>query len=499
MAIRLQPLEIDIPADDPFKNDLLSRKEPAEILTHLVGSIESPCVLAVDAAWGLGKTTFLKLWAQHLRNNKIPVVEFNAWETDHSGDPFIALSSELMDGLRGHLDKTDQKIEEVKTAAVEVLRHAVPGVIRLVTAGVLDLGPLAEKEISQFLVSHADDRLARHQTAQKSIDKFKNALQDAAGSLSRSRDDKPLVVMIDELDRCRPTYAVEFLEVAKHLFSAPGIIFVLAINRSELAHSIKALYGIGFNAVGYLQRFFDADFRLPEPDRSAFIGELFRSMQIDVHLRRTRDEEAREEAQIVRKLMNGFFGASGISLRDIAQAVHRLGLVFASLRADQRWFFRTTAVALILRTLNSNLYHRFVRGEASDLEVVESIFEHSGRENLQWTHAGRIFESIIIFSFIEQKTKGDTDRFFNSPLLEKYQEVTARGEQNRGQDRVDKSADQPRDSKYEHARDIVSMVDILRRKPYVGPWSGGFSYSVQRLELISKGLMGDASSKTSHA
>ena len=78
MGIRIQPREIDVLTDDPFKNDLLDRKEPVEVLTHLVGAIEGPCVLAVDAAWGNGKTTFLRIWAQHLRNQGFPVVEFNA-------------------------------------------------------------------------------------------------------------------------------------------------------------------------------------------------------------------------------------------------------------------------------------------------------------------------------------------------------------------------------------------------------------------------------------
>ena len=58
MGIRIQPREIDVPKDDPFKNDLLGRKEPAEVLTHLVGSIEGPCVLAVDAAWGQARPRF---------------------------------------------------------------------------------------------------------------------------------------------------------------------------------------------------------------------------------------------------------------------------------------------------------------------------------------------------------------------------------------------------------------------------------------------------------
>ena len=99
MGFRVQPPPIDIPEDDPFSNDLLDRRESAEVLTHLLASIEGPCVLAVDAAWGNGKTTFLGMWSQHLRNEGFPVVGFNAWETDFSEDPFIALSTELTEGL----------------------------------------------------------------------------------------------------------------------------------------------------------------------------------------------------------------------------------------------------------------------------------------------------------------------------------------------------------------------------------------------------------------
>ena len=99
MGIRIQPKEIEVPEDDPFRHDLLGRKEPVEILTHLVGNLEGPCVLALDAAWGTGKTTFLRIWAQHLRIEGFPVVEFNAWETDFSGEPFVALSTELTEGL----------------------------------------------------------------------------------------------------------------------------------------------------------------------------------------------------------------------------------------------------------------------------------------------------------------------------------------------------------------------------------------------------------------
>ena len=379
MGIRIQPREIDVPANDPFKNDLLGRKEPVEVLTHLVGSIEGPCVLAVDAAWGNGKTTFLKIWAQYLRNRGFPVVEFNAWETDFSGDPFVALSTELTEGLREYTDETlATKIDNTRKVAKEVIWRAVPGLIRVATAGILDVNPLLEKELGQALASYAEKRLSEYQETQKSVKEFRSALQDMADTVSKSRGNRPLIVVIDELDRCRPSYAVELLEVAKHLFAVDHIVFVLAINRSELAHSIKALYGGDFDAVGYLRQFFDVDFRLPDPERKAFINAMLDAIQIDDYFGRTNDQSARRDFETVRDLLQGFFRSPDLSLRRIAQAIYRLGLVFASLRSDQRSFALTAVVALIVRTIDSDLYHRFVRGEVSDLEVMDKVFDRSG-------------------------------------------------------------------------------------------------------------------------
>ena len=96
MGIRVQPAAIEVPEQDPFENDLLEREEPAKVLTNLLGSIEGPCVLAVDGAWGVGKTTFLNILSGHLRRHDFRVVKFDAWETDFADDPFLALSQELM-------------------------------------------------------------------------------------------------------------------------------------------------------------------------------------------------------------------------------------------------------------------------------------------------------------------------------------------------------------------------------------------------------------------
>ena len=146
MGIRIRPAEVEIPCSAPFQNDLLDRKKPAEVLTQLVDGIDGPCVLTIDAPWGAGKTTFLKMWSQHLRNEGFPVVEFNAWETDHAEDPFVALASELEEGLKSfHDEDIRKKIEDTKKAAIQVALRAIPGIIRILTAGLIDIDPVIKR------------------------------------------------------------------------------------------------------------------------------------------------------------------------------------------------------------------------------------------------------------------------------------------------------------------------------------------------------------------
>ena len=483
MRIRIQPSEIDVPKDDPFKNDLLSRKEPAEILTHLVGSLEGPCVLAVDAAWGAGKTTFLNIWSKHLRNQKFPVVNFNAWETDHAGDPFVALSSELTEGLQKYTDDPlATKIADMKKGMTEVLRRAVPGVIRFATAGILDVSPLVEKEAGQFLASYAEARMSEYQAAQQSVKAFRGVLQDMADTLSESSENRPLIVVIDELDRCRPSYAVELLETAKHLFAVNNLVFVLAVNRAELAHSIKALYGSGFDAEGYLRRFFDVDFHLPAPKREAFIDTLLEATQINDYFKRPQDQSGRDDARVVRDLLQGFFGAPALSLRTIAQALHRLGLVCASLPSNYYTFAPAAVVALILRTIDADLYDRFVHGTASDRQVVDRMLNRPELTNLKREDAGLWFEATIIKAGGEVSDDViplDPPNSSISPLLQQYQELV-------DADASDAATQSPERT---HAQEVLQRVGWFPRSR-----AGiGFKYSVQRLELLSPEFIPPAS------
>ncbi|TLX45598.1 hypothetical protein C1E24_18115 [Pseudoalteromonas phenolica] len=78
-------------------------------------------------------------------------------------------------------------------------------------------------------------------------------------------------ILIDELDRCRPSYAIEMLEIIKHFFETPNFVFVVATDTKQLSHSIKAVYGSGFNGEEYLTRFFNRTASIPKGDLSGFI------------------------------------------------------------------------------------------------------------------------------------------------------------------------------------------------------------------------------------
>ena len=429
MGIRIQPRDIEVPEDDPFKNDLLGRREAVDTPTHLVGNLEGPCVLAVDAAWGAGKTTFLKIWAQYLRNQGFSVVEFNAWETDFSEDPFVTLSSELMESLRQQAGKSlGGMIGEFKKAAKEVLRHIAPGAIRVATATI----PIVGSELGIALASYAKERLSQHQEARKSVKAFQSVLQEMAHTLSNERDGRPLILMIDELDRCRPSYAVELLEVAKHLFSVDRIVFVLPVNRDQLEHSVRALYGSDFDAEGYLRRFFDVDFQLPEPSRDAFIAAQLRATGIADYFDQTpekpsyfypvyfpKEVERKKSGENLRVMLETFFGTSDLSLRTVGQAIHRLGLLFASLGNDQHDHALATTVALILRTVDPKLYDRFVNGEVSDADVVDAVFGRPGLKALQHQESRFVFEAVIVLAG-HKAPPGRPPSIYRSPLLRRY-------------------------------------------------------------------------------
>ena len=293
----------------------------------------------------------------------------------------------------------------------------------------------------------------------------------------------------DELDRCRPSYAVEFLEVAKHLFSVDRIVFVLAVNLDQLAHSVRALYGSDFDAKGYLRRFVDVDFYLPDPDRDAFIREQLQATEIADYFDKTPLGEK------LRTMLQKFFGASDLSLRTVGQAICRLGLLYVLLRSDQHDYALATTVALILRTIDPDLFHRFCRSEATDLDVVKTIFGHPSLKNLQHEEWGVEFECTIVLAALEDKIPNMSLLEIDGSTLFSPKSIRTRlldyylTRQQTDRDVIEKGGDaeiQERVSEGKHAKRVFDKVkQEIQQAIQSGQGQIGFREAVQQLELLT--------------
>lgn len=270
--MKVRAAELEVPQDNPFANCKLGRGALAEPLTSLVANATEGMVMSIHAPWGQGKSTFFKMWHRYLVNEGFVVVQFNAWETDYAEDPMTALVGEMLTQWEDAVvppgtdpvkaDIFQQQVVTAKRVLTNLAKSFVPMGIRVASAGLIE-GDGILKAVIDGAADAIDANLKSYVSARETIEKFRSDLSELAQHVKNYRDGKPLVFLVDELDRCRPDYALRVLECIKHFFSVSGVVFVLGIDRNQLRESTKTQYGQGMEASDYLRRFIDLDFSLP--------------------------------------------------------------------------------------------------------------------------------------------------------------------------------------------------------------------------------------------
>ncbi len=473
MSYAVKPPELSVPADDPFQNDRLARRPTGEALSRLIGTIDGPCVVSLDAEWGMGKTTFLRMWQGCLCKQGFPVVMFNAWDNDFANEPFLALSEELREALGRHAGVATGVVEKLEATAKDVLVNSLPAitgvVVNLLTSGLG--GGLAEVAVERVMAL-GDPDLSRYGKAKEAMSEFRAALAAAAEAQAAVEGVKPpLVVLIDELDRCRPSYAVELLEVLKHLFAVKGVVFVLAVNRSQLEHAVKALYGAEFGAAIYLRRFFDVELRLPAVGRDAFINAQVAAIWKQLHTIRGVEADGWQQHKNALDWARRFFASPELDFRTVQQALQRLGLVLAMLEGDPGEVMLTAMFTLILRTRDRDLYERFVNGEADDATVAGEIFKWVD-QGFRLDRSGASLEAAIILAAME--IPRDSDGGLREDRSRLYSEHNSRlqnathGRHGQAENRarfilqlVDDAAARGREGRYASFRDAVRRMELV--------------------------------------
>ncbi|WP_442489371.1 KAP family P-loop NTPase fold protein [Halomonas litopenaei] len=307
-----------------WEKDLLERKKVAIFLQDLLESDDDIKVVNIDSAWGTGKTFFLKNWSEELGSNR-GVVYFNAWKRDYTGDPFISLVSSIKSQLEaqaGLESKVKRKFEEFSEKASSAVVSAAPVVLKEVAKGVarkfsgVDADKISEaiekagededgggvlESVSDSAKDAADNAAVQvvkslidsNEKSVESVESFRKVFEELVDEVGRELNEDgseaPVYVFVDELDRCRPTYAIELLERVKHFLDVPGCKFVIATDTKQLCHSIKAVYGSGFNSFGYLKRFFDITYSLDNSDLRSWVkSKVFFDSQVQLSCLKTR-------------------------------------------------------------------------------------------------------------------------------------------------------------------------------------------------------------------
>ncbi len=243
----------------PFDGDALNRFKFASALIELIGKIPRG-VIAVDGAWGSGKTWFgQRLQALLAQDDKTKSVWIDAFAADWHDDPALSLLAELASQLPA--EKSKEFIAAAAPLASKVLLAAGKGVLKAggnllgidtdVIDGVVEAAQGAGEAYIKKRLLALDER-------KRSLEKLHELLQKAVEDGGFK-----LVVFVDELDRCSPAYAIRLLERINHLFAIDGVVFVLLWNRKQIQQAVKVFYGQDTDGQMYLDRFVDYPLSLP--------------------------------------------------------------------------------------------------------------------------------------------------------------------------------------------------------------------------------------------
>ena len=318
-------------------DDRLDRKRYAEFLKTMLEHCDDyrredsdgAYVIAIDSPWGTGKTRFAKMLRNYLEGREPRIIEdrvdrsfipqasehrefnviyYNSWDTDYWNDALEPLIYSIMNSQVLEVEGAEEDIEKLKIAIGSILKGMAMALVKLAFGDAAS--SLVGGAIDGF-DSIPDDPLVEYKQRLDQYTDFKATLNSAI-----ERTGKKLVIIVDELDRCRPTFAIQTLELAKHLFDVEGLIFIFALDIEQLSHAVKTVYGTEMDASGYLCRFFDYIGKLLIPERNKFIGEILTNGNYDLTRFSEHYPELTFKTQLTAFLANlsGYFN---LSFRDL--------------------------------------------------------------------------------------------------------------------------------------------------------------------------------------
>lgn len=382
MKVVIKPLYERLDEVDPEQYDVFKRRRFKDNLTDLLKNTNDGLVFTINSEWGAGKTSFIKIWEKELAEDEqfIPIY-YNAFKNDFTNEVFLSIAVEIQRALDVEMEKAGKDSrnaaqlrylkKQAKKLAIDLVRVQTGAGITTLSHGLLPGTKIAQMLFNTLRIN-TEQKFDAHLRLQKTIEDYQEQLRKM---LVVEGNDKPkkIVFFVDELDRCRPDFAVEVIEKIKHLFSVENVSFVLAINRQQLMKSIEHAYGLLEEDCGlYLQKFIHFETNLPPIDfndnnegtlhskLSSFVGQL-----IGLHELSERFEKDKNTGKNIMVDMMTAFNDPIITPRAVERILSLVAIAIGSSEGklqNDKTFFQMLCAMAVVKIMAHDLYDYWKKG-----------------------------------------------------------------------------------------------------------------------------------------
>lgn len=373
LLVLIQP--VDVGGENPYENDLLNRKPFIAQLKNLITSDENSLILGLNGAWGTGKSTVIRFLESELIADGHVVVILNAWQDDFISDPLVAIIGSLVASELFSKELIGEEfIKSLKKFSVKLLR-----ITTILGASRLTHGQYTSEELKEIFEGNSDETqlLELYEAERKSLQQ----LQDILGAITKKLQDSNLnlILIIDELDRCKPTYAIALFERIKHVFEASNLRVLMSFDQKQLEATVKNYYGQEIDASRYLEKMFDLVINLPSSDLYQMLINSIKKLSIpEPHSY----SGLREQYDILTRSLLSLFNATHSSPRELERTMIRVKFLLnrsQGLRVDPMF----AVVLMIIRNQNPYLFERIKKG-ISNFGEIDTFFKQDAETMKIW-------------------------------------------------------------------------------------------------------------------
>lgn len=239
------------------KEDVLQRKAFVEKVLKIIQLKKEQNTgfsFSINGEWGCGKTFVLDMIEERLLEGNYLPFYYDAWKYDYYDEPLVSIISFLARTIKEcKFSYLNENEKEVLNGFAEMLFQ--------ITEHITGINP---KKVVDAATKTQEESFDKNLSLCTAIETVNSELQKLAKTFT-------VVIIVDELDRCLPEYAIKVLERLHHICENSRAITLVAYDKTQLADGIAKIYGKSFEqedskiltfADSYLRKFFKCELSL---------------------------------------------------------------------------------------------------------------------------------------------------------------------------------------------------------------------------------------------